>query len=86
MTGRKYTYEMMGHLIRRCGSALTRAGFQKGDVMAIISPNVPEFPIALLGASSVGMPVALVNPTFTPGISEKNSHFINKNINKCCHF
>ena len=70
MTGRKYTYEVMGHLIRRCGSALTRSGFKKGEVMAIVSPNVPEFPIALLGASSVGMPVALVNPTFTPGMCD----------------
>jgi acyl-CoA synthetase (AMP-forming)/AMP-acid ligase II len=73
VTGRKYTYEMLGHLIRKCGSALTRAGYKKGDVMAIISPNVPEFPVALLGAASVGMPVALVNPTFTPGMCQKIS-------------
>ncbi|KAK4037209.1 hypothetical protein OUZ56_029248 [Daphnia magna] len=66
ITGRKYTYEMLAHLIRRYGSALTRAGFKKGQVMAIVSPNVPEFAIALLGASAIGMPVALVNPTFTP--------------------
>lgn len=60
---------MLAHLIRRYGSALTRAGFKKGQVMAIVSPNVPEFAIALLGASAIGMPVALVNPTFTPGRS-----------------
>ncbi|KAI9552454.1 hypothetical protein GHT06_022820 [Daphnia sinensis] len=65
ITGRKYTYEMMRQLIRRFGSALTRMGFQKGEVFAIISPNVPEFPIALYGASGAGMPVSLVNPTYT---------------------
>ena len=42
-------------------------GFQKGEVFAIISPNIPEYPIALYGAAAVGMPVSLVNPTFTVG-------------------
>uniref|UniRef100_A0A0P5EMA5 4-coumarate--CoA ligase n=1 Tax=Daphnia magna TaxID=35525 RepID=A0A0P5EMA5_9CRUS len=65
VTGRKYSYEMMRQLIRRFGSALTRMGFQKGEVFAIISPNIPEFPIALYGASGAGMPVSLVNPTYT---------------------
>ena len=59
---------MMRQLVRRYGSALIRAGFKKGEVMAVICPNVPEFPIALLGATSAGMPVALVNPLYTPGI------------------
>ncbi len=67
MTGRKYSYEMTRQLIRRYASALTRAGFRKGEMMGIVSPNVPEFPIALLGASAAGMPVALVNPIYTPG-------------------
>lgn len=67
VTGRKYSYEMMRQLIRRFGSALTRMGFQKGEVFAIISPNIPEFPIALYGASGAGMPVSLVNPTYTAG-------------------
>jgi len=31
-----------------------------------VAPNVPEFPIALHGASGAGMPVALVNPLYTP--------------------
>ncbi|XP_057379477.1 uncharacterized protein LOC130701512 [Daphnia carinata] len=65
ITGRKYSYEMMRQLIRRFGSALTRMGFQKGEVFAIVSPNIPEFPIALYGASGAGMPVSLVNPTYT---------------------
>ena len=67
MTGRRYTYDTMRQLIRRFASALTRMGFQKGDTFAIVSPNIPEFPIALYGASAAGMPVSLVNPTFTPG-------------------
>lgn len=68
MSGRKYTYDMMRQFIRRFSSSLTRMRFKKGDVFAIVSPNIPEFPIALYGASGAGMPVSLVNPTFTPGI------------------
>jgi acyl-coenzyme A synthetase/AMP-(fatty) acid ligase len=68
ITGRKYTYEMTRQLIRRFGSALTRMGYKKGEVFGIISPNIPEFPIVLYGASGAGMPVSLVNPTFTAGI------------------
>lgn len=75
ITGRSYTYETMRQLIKRYGSALTRMGFKKGEVMAIISPNVPEYPIALLGASGAGMPVALINPTHTPGLGVENYKF-----------
>jgi acyl-coenzyme A synthetase/AMP-(fatty) acid ligase len=59
---------MTRQLIRRFGSALTRMGYKKGEVFGIISPNIPEFPIVLYGASGAGMPVSLVNPTFTAGI------------------
>ena len=62
---------MTRQLIRRYGSALTRMKFKKGEVMGIVSPNIPEFPIAMLGASGAGMPVALVNPTYTPGAASK---------------
>ena len=57
----------MRHMIRRFGSALTRMGFEKGDVFGIILPNLPEYPIAMLGASGAGMPVTLINPTYTVG-------------------
>ncbi len=57
----------MSQAVRRFGSSLARMGFKKGDVLGLVSPNVPEFPIAMFGAAGVGMPVALVNPAYTPG-------------------
>ena len=69
LTGRKYTYEVLRQMIRRFGSALTRMGFVKGDVFGIVLPNLPEYPIALLGASGAGMPVTLINPIYTVGNS-----------------
>lgn len=55
----------MRDLIRRFGSALVRMGFKKGEVLGLVLPNLPEFPIALLGAAGVGMPVTTVNPIYT---------------------
>ena len=55
----------MRELIRRLGSALVRMGFKKGQVLGMVLPNLPEFPIVLLGASGIGMPVTTVNPIYT---------------------
>ena len=65
MTGRKYTYGQLTVFSRRFGSALVRMGFKKGEVLGMVLPNLPEFPIGLLGAASIGMPVTPVNPTYT---------------------
>lgn len=56
----------MRELIRRFGSSLVRMGFKRGEVLGLVLPNLPEFPIALLGAAGIGMPVTTVNPIYTP--------------------
>ena len=45
MTGRQYTYEMAQQMSQKFGSSLRRLGAQKGDVIAMILPNIPEFPV-----------------------------------------
>nr|CAH0109076.1 unnamed protein product [Daphnia galeata] len=65
LTGRKYSYDKVRELIRRLGSALVRMGFKKGQVLGMVLPNLPEFPIVLLGAAGIGMPVTTVNPVYT---------------------
>jgi acyl-CoA synthetase (AMP-forming)/AMP-acid ligase II len=42
-------------------------GARKGDVMSMILPNIPEFPIAFLGACGVGVVLSPMNPLYTPG-------------------
>lgn len=66
MTGRSYTYGMAHGMSRKFGSALIRAGATKGDVMGVVLPNIPEFPIAFLGAVGVGVTVTTMNPTYRP--------------------
>ena len=45
MTGRSYTYGMAYGMSRKFGSALVRGGAVKGDVLGLVLPNIPEFPI-----------------------------------------
>ncbi|KAK3908639.1 putative 4-coumarate--CoA ligase 3, partial [Frankliniella fusca] len=50
----------LGGLAKR-GPALA-----KGDVVAIIAPNIPEFVFATHGAIEAGLTVTFVNPLYTP--------------------
>jgi hypothetical protein len=50
LTGRQYTYGMAYGMARKFGSSLLRMGAKKGDVLGMVVPNIPEFPIAFLGA------------------------------------
>jgi 4-coumarate--CoA ligase len=67
MNGRQYTYDMVRGLSRKFGSALIDMGGKRGDVLGMVVPNIPEFPIAFLGASYVGVTLTTMNPTYRPG-------------------
>jgi acyl-CoA synthetase (AMP-forming)/AMP-acid ligase II len=64
-SGRVITYAQLEPLIRRLASGLAALGFKKGDVLAIYSPNLPEFAIAFHAAVSLGGVVTMVPPLFT---------------------
>lgn len=40
---------------------------QKGDVIAIVLPNVPEYAVIVLGAMEAGLTITTVNPIYTAG-------------------
>ena len=67
MTGRQYTYDMARGMSMKFGSALRRMGAKRGDVLGMVVPNIPEFPIAFLGACGVGVTLTTMNPTYRPG-------------------
>jgi len=62
LTGRKYTYEKLKDYCIRVGVSMLERGYRKGDVIAIYSPNVPEYVFTILGCASVGITVTMVNP------------------------
>jgi len=67
ISGRSYTYGEARSLAGSFGSGLLRLGGQPGDVVAIVLPNLPEYPVIFMGASEAGFVVTTLNPTYTAG-------------------
>src|SRR6478672_2195513 len=51
----------------RTAGALAARGFGRGDVLAVYSPNVPEFVVTVLGAAIAGGATTTANPLYTAG-------------------
>ena len=64
-TGRTITYSQLADLCARFAGGLQARGFGKGDVLAIMAPNLPEYAILFHGAALSGGTVTTVNPTYT---------------------
>ncbi|XP_076061560.1 putative 4-coumarate--CoA ligase 3 [Oratosquilla oratoria] len=66
ITGASYTYGQLVDAVARLGGFLLhRLNVSKGDTVALVSPNCPEFAIVLLGALQVGITVSTINATHT---------------------
>ncbi len=65
-SGRTLTIGQVAGGARRVGTGLARRGFAKGDVLAIYSPNLPEYALAFHGPAMVGGVVTAANPLYTP--------------------
>jgi acyl-CoA synthetase (AMP-forming)/AMP-acid ligase II len=50
---------------RRTAAGLAARGFGRGDVLALYSPSVPEFVVAVLGVAMTGAAVTTANPLYT---------------------
>ena len=66
MSGRSFTYTEARSLSRSFGSGLLRLGGEPGDVVAIVLPNIPEYPVIFMGASEAGFVITTLNPAYTP--------------------
>ena len=66
-TGRALTYRQLAGGVERVAAGLAARGFGKGDVLALSSPNLPEYAIALYGAMAAGGAVTTTNPLLTAG-------------------
>ena len=59
------TYRELEHLSRDFGAYLQSLGLVRGDRVALMMPNVLQFPIALFGALRAGMTLVNTNPLYT---------------------
>ncbi len=64
-TGRTYSYSQINGAIHRAAGGLRARGFGKGDVFAIMAPNLPEYAIAFHAVALLGGIVTTINPTYT---------------------
>ena len=64
-TGRSLTYAEFSKQVKALAGGLQQRGFGKGDVLAIMAPNVPEYAVAFHGTAWAGSTVTTVNPTYT---------------------
>jgi acyl-CoA synthetase (AMP-forming)/AMP-acid ligase II len=64
-TGRTLTYRQLADGVRRAAAGLARRGFRKGDVLAIYSPNVPEYAIVFQAVAMLGGVNTTANPLYT---------------------
>jgi long-chain acyl-CoA synthetase len=61
------TYGDMEELSRRFGAWLQHgAGLRKGDRVALMMPNVLQYPVAIFGVLRAGLTVVNTNPLYTP--------------------
>ncbi len=64
--GSRITYGALGESARAVAAWLANQGFAKGDRIALMMPNVPAYPAAILGVLLAGCTVVNVNPLYTP--------------------
>ncbi|HEX8095854.1 AMP-binding protein [Jatrophihabitans sp.] len=62
---RSYTYAELATAVRQAAGGLRSRGFGKGDVVAILSPNVPDYVVAYYAAVTAGGSVLHLNPLDT---------------------
>ena len=64
--GKEMTYREVDNLSRDFAGWLQSLGFGKGDRVALMMPNVLQYPVALFGTLRAGCVVVNVNPLYTP--------------------
>src|SRR5947209_13271324 len=63
---RKRSYKSISDAAWRFANGLRRLGVKKGDRVALVLPNTPQFVIAFYGALRAGAIVVPCNPLYTP--------------------
>jgi len=64
--GKELTFEQIDKYSSQFGAYLQSRGLEPGDRIAIMMPNLLQYPIALFGALRAGLVVVNTNPLYTP--------------------
>ncbi len=66
MMGKSISYSQLLAESEKVGAWLQQQGLVKGDRVAIMMPNILQYPVVLLGVLRAGCTVVNVNPLYTP--------------------
>jgi long-chain acyl-CoA synthetase len=64
--GKRYSFGQIDLDSRAFGAYLQSLGLKPGDRVAVMLPNVPQYPVAAMGILRSGFVVVNVNPLYTP--------------------
>jgi len=64
--GHSITFKELDQLSKQFAAYLQNSGLQRGDSVAIMMPNLMQYPVAIFGVLRAGMVVVNVNPLYTP--------------------
>ncbi len=64
--GASFSFGAIDDASRALAAWLQSAGLQRGDRVAIMMPNVPQYPVAVAAVLRAGLVVVNVNPLYTP--------------------
>lgn len=64
-SGRSLSYADFAAQVKALAGGLQQRGFGRGDVLAIMAPNLPEYAVVFHGTAWAGSTVTTVNPTYT---------------------
>ncbi|MFZ2988783.1 long-chain-fatty-acid--CoA ligase [Ideonella sp.] len=64
--GKSFSFEQVNELSRAFAAYLQSSGLQRGDRVAVMMPNVPQYPVAVAAILRAGLVVVNVNPLYTP--------------------
>jgi long-chain acyl-CoA synthetase len=64
--GKTLTFGQVDELSRTLAAYLQTLGLAKGDRVAVMMPNVPQYPVAIAAILRAGYVVVNVNPLYTP--------------------
>ncbi|MDF1696612.1 MAG: AMP-binding protein [Saprospiraceae bacterium] len=76
--GKRLTYKQIGNMSDHFGAYLHSRGLVPGDKIALMMPNLLQFPIALFGCLKAGLTVVNTNPLYTP--REMKHQFVDSDV------
>ena len=64
--GKSITFDQLDKMSKQFGAYLLSRGLEPGDKIALMMPNLLQYPIALFGALRAGLVIVNTNPLYTP--------------------